>query len=317
MHAGKALLSKTKTIKDHIRLKPELRYILFGGKGGVGKTTISAATAYWLAGLSKKVCVFSIDPQASLSDIFERHIFGKGEVEVAPNLYALEIDVDKRVAQYQKEIRKGVKKIYGSKIPREVKEYINGMAADLAITVSATFDKMAELMSSGRHDYYIFDMMPHGHALRFLGLTEALKAWIDKFSKEPTGRGDLAQQIDYVRSRLDIVSGIIKDDRRTASFYVVIPEKIPILDTRRALEKFARLQIPLSGVLVNMIYPPKLLEQPNVPTYLKNRIVMQRKYVEVIKREFGRLICGFVPMFEREPKGLEMIAKVAETLFGK
>src|SRR5437899_10387351 len=73
-----------------------VKYILLGGKGGLGKTTLSAATAYWLARKGKRVCVFSTDPQASLSDIFERKIFGQGEVELAGNLYAVEIDADRR-----------------------------------------------------------------------------------------------------------------------------------------------------------------------------------------------------------------------------
>ena len=84
---------------------PERRYIMFGGKGGLGKTTFSAASAYWLAKQGYKVLVFSVDPQASLSDIFQQDIFGKGAVEIMPNLYAQEIDADQRIREYQDEIR--------------------------------------------------------------------------------------------------------------------------------------------------------------------------------------------------------------------
>ena len=78
---------------------PERRYIMFGGKGGLGKTTFSAATAYYLARQGHRVLVFSVDPQASLSDIFERDIFGKGPVEIMPNLFAQEIDADQHIKQ--------------------------------------------------------------------------------------------------------------------------------------------------------------------------------------------------------------------------
>src|SRR5437867_297514 len=91
---------------DYFASNPDVKYILFGGKGGLGKTTLSAATAYWLASRGKKVCVFSTDPQASLSDIFEKKIFGHGEVELAANLYAVEIDADQRIAEYQEVMRK-------------------------------------------------------------------------------------------------------------------------------------------------------------------------------------------------------------------
>lgn len=104
-----AILSIGEYLKNH----PNIKYILFGGKGGLGKTTLSAATAFWFAKKGKKTVVFSTDPQASLTDIFERNIFGKGEVEISPNLFALEIDADKRIADYQEEIRQKIMGIYG------------------------------------------------------------------------------------------------------------------------------------------------------------------------------------------------------------
>ena len=73
------------SLKQIFEEHPERRYIMFGGKGGLGKTTFSAATAYWLAQQGKKVLVFSVDPQASLSDIFQKDIFGKGPVKIMEN----------------------------------------------------------------------------------------------------------------------------------------------------------------------------------------------------------------------------------------
>src|SRR5574341_2598772 len=87
---------------------PERRYIMFGGKGGLGKTTFSAATGYWLAQQGKKVLIFSVDPQASLSDIFQTDLFGKGPVPIMPNLWAQEIDADQRVREYQDGIRQKI-----------------------------------------------------------------------------------------------------------------------------------------------------------------------------------------------------------------
>ena len=74
------------SLADIFEKYPERRYIMYGGKGGLGKTTFSSATAYYLAKKGKRVLVFSVDPQASLSDIFERDIFGKGNIEIMPNL---------------------------------------------------------------------------------------------------------------------------------------------------------------------------------------------------------------------------------------
>ena len=92
-------------LKEVFEQHPERRYIMFGGKGGLGKTTFSAATAYWLAASGKKVLVFSVDPQASLTDIFQKDIFGKGPVKIMENLWAQEIDADSHIKAYQDEIR--------------------------------------------------------------------------------------------------------------------------------------------------------------------------------------------------------------------
>lgn len=329
-------MSTAQSMKEYLLGNPSVRYILFGGKGGLGKTTLSAATAHWLAKNGKRVVVFSTDPQASLTDIFERNIFGKGEVEIAPNLFALEIDADRRIAEYQEEIRHKIKEMYAlTEIPEEIEDYIKSCAAEPAMAESATFDAMVDLMTSGNYDYYIFDMMPHGHAIRFLGMAQILDLWVDKIVETRkkadeygdvatvlSGKGGLAQEdqmleeLGFIRSRLDFVSNMMRDKEHTAFFYVLIPELMPILDTRKALEMFKAFDIPLTGIVINQVYPVELLHESNVPSYLKNRIQMQQKYLGDIKKEFGNLIKGAVPMFDREPKGLEMISRVSGTFLG-
>lgn len=331
------LLEIKQSISSYFKENPEIKYILFGGKGGLGKTTLSAATSYWLARRGKKVCVFSTDPQASLSDIFERKIFGLGEVEIAPNLFALEIDADKRIADYQNEIRNKIKEMYKlDKIPEEIEEYISSSSAEPAMAESATFDAMVELMSSGKYDYYVFDMMPHGHAIRFLGMADILDRWVAKIMdvrKKAAEYGDTAavlgaskgglaqedyvlNELEYIRGRLDFVSKVVRDKKTTAFFYVIIPELMPILDTRKAIAMFKEFQVEVSGVVVNQVYPLELMNQ-DVPEFLKNRIKSQRTYITQIASEFGDLIKGVVPMLDREPKGLDMISKVAELLYGE
>src|SRR5713226_8726938 len=114
-------MSLVDTFKDH----PERRYIMFGGKGGLGKTTFSAATAFWLAQQGHKVLVFSVDPQASLTDIFQKDIFGKGAVPIMQNLWAQEIDADSHIKEYQDEIRKKILDMYGfDAVPPEIEDYI-------------------------------------------------------------------------------------------------------------------------------------------------------------------------------------------------
>ncbi|HKM78537.1 MAG TPA: ArsA family ATPase [Candidatus Bathyarchaeia archaeon] len=316
---------------------PEVKYILFGGKGGLGKTTLSAATSMWLAKEGKKVCVFSTDPQASLSDIFEKKIFGQGEVEIAKNLYALEIDADKRIAEYQQEIRQKIKDIYKmDEVPEEVEDYINSSAAEPAMAESATFDAMVELMTSGKYEYYVFDMMPHGHAVRFLGMAEILDQWVLKIldvrskageygdvASVMGGKGSLAQEdmvlkeLEFIRGRLDFVSNMVRDKKHTAFFYVLIPELMPILDTQKALELFRAFNVTVSGIVVNQVYPRELKDEAGLPEFYRNKITSQQQYLEQIKKDFSGLITGVVPMLDKEPKGLEMISKITDHLYGK
>ena len=127
--------------------QPDRRYIMFGGKGGLGKTTFSAATAYYLAKTGKKVLVFSVDPQASLSDIFKQDIFGKGPVRIMDNLYAQEIDADHRIREYQEEIRKKIRDMYGmDTVPEEIDHYIQAAAAEPAMEESAIFDEVVDIV---------------------------------------------------------------------------------------------------------------------------------------------------------------------------
>ena len=148
------------------REHPERRYVMFGGKGGLGKTTFSAATGYWLAQQGHRVIVFSVDPQASLSDIFQQDIFGKGPVKIVDNLWAQEIDAETQIHAYQEEIRQKIRDMHGlDRVPDEIEEYIQAASAEPAMEESAIFDAVVDIVMAEDYDYYIYDLVPLGHAL--------------------------------------------------------------------------------------------------------------------------------------------------------
>lgn len=323
-------MSLARIFKEH----PNRRYIEFGGKGGLGKTTFSAATAYWLARQGYKVLVFSVDPQASLSDIFEMDIFGKGAVEIIPNLYAQEIDADRRIKEYQEEIRQKIRDMYGiEEIPREIEDYIQAAAAEPAMEESAIFDAVVDIVISGEYDYYIYDLVPLGHALYYLSMASVYDQWIDKITalreemqeyaevaavlqrKKQTEEDQILAELQYIKKRINTSSSILTDRERTAFFFVVTPEEMIILDTLKAAKLFARYQVPISGYIVNRVIPPELAEQ-EIPEYLRHRIEMQRRYLKQIDETFGNEVLVRVPEFERDITGLEMISRVADALFG-
>jgi arsenite-transporting ATPase len=320
-------------LKDVFLKNPDRRYIMFGGKGGLGKTTFSAATAYWLASQGKKVLVFSVDPQASLTDIFQKDIFGKGEVPIMQNLWAQEIDADKHIKDYQVEIRKKILDMYGfDQIPEEIEDYIAAASAEPAMEESAIFDAVVDIVVKGSYDYYIYDLVPLGHALYYLSMAKVYDEWINKITKlreemreyetmvakikrqKETDEDKILTELQYIKQRINASSGILTDKEKTAFFFVVVPEEMIILDTQKAAELFAKFDVPIAGYVVNRVLPTELHTQ-NVPAYLKNRLAMQDGYLEKIKTTLGNQVMGYVPEMERDVTGLAMIEKLAKIMY--
>src|SRR5512138_1425572 len=228
------------SLKEVFLNNPDRRYIMFGGKGGLGKTTFSAATAYWLASQGKKVLVFSVDPQASLSDIFQKDIFGKGPVKIMDNLWGQEIDADQHIKQYQDEIRKKILDMYGfDKVPDEIEQYIQAASAEPAMEESAIFDAVVDIVVKGSYDYYIYDLVPLGHALYYLSMAKVYDEWINRITKlrqemaeyeavdsrmkheKKTEEDQILGELTYIKNRINTSSRILTDREKTAFFFVV------------------------------------------------------------------------------------------------
>ena len=319
-------------LADIFEKYPNRHYIMFGGKGGLGKTTFSAGTAYYLAKKGKKVLVFSVDPQASLSDIFERDIFGKGNIEIMPNLFAREVDADKRIHDYQEEIRQKILDMYGmKKIPEEIESYIKASSAEPAMEESAIFDAVVDIVVKGDFDYYIYDLVPLGHALYYLSMAAVYDAWLEKITglreqmrdydkaiatmkREKTTEDEIYNELMYIKDRIGASSKIMTDTEKTAFFFVVNPEEMTIVDTEKAAKLFAKYDVPLAGYVVNRVINRDLLNE-NIPTYLKNRIEMQANALDIIDKKLGSSVLARVPEFDSEIKGLNTIRELAEVMF--
>jgi arsenite-transporting ATPase len=324
-------MSLKRVFEEH----PERRYIMFGGKGGLGKTTFSAATAYWLAQQGKKVLVFSVDPQASLSDIFQKDIFGKGPVKIMENLWAQEIDADQHIKAYQQEIRQKILDMYGfDEVPEEIEQYIQAASAEPAMEESAIFDAVVDIVVQSDYDYYIYDLVPLGHALYYLSMAKVYDEWINKITKlreemreyeemvsrlkreKETEEDHILKELQYIRGRINASSQILTDKQKTAFFFVVVPEEMIIFDTKKAAELFAKFDVPIAGYVVNRVLPEELLRE-NVPAYLRNRMQMQQGYLAKIEEDLGTQVVARVPEMERDVTGLDMIKKLSEIMYGE
>lgn len=324
----------TKKMSDLYKSGSETRVSIFAGKGGLGKTTCSAALSSWLAKEKRRTLCFSTDPQASLSDIFESDIFGKGKKELAKNLFVMEIDADKRIAIFQEEVRQKIRDMYGiTEIPKEIDEYISATSAEPAMHESATYDAMASLLATKEYDNYVFDMPPFGHGIRMVSMARILDMWITKMEETRkksqeygdtayriqqkgagSGQDEMLGELQEIREKLGLFQQILTDTKRTAFYMVIIPEMMAILDTTRALDMFDQLDIEMSGVVINQVYPRELLQRKDLGDFLRNRIESQQKYLVQIEDELKKYVCAVIPMLDREPKGLDLIGKVSDIM---
>ncbi|HPU30203.1 MAG TPA: TRC40/GET3/ArsA family transport-energizing ATPase, partial [Syntrophorhabdaceae bacterium] len=240
---------------------------------------------------------------------------------------------DRRVKEYQEEIRKKILDMYGmEKIPDEIESYIQAAAAEPAMEESAIFDEVVDIVVKGGYDYYIYDLVPLGHALYYLSMVSVYDEWIDKITnlrkqireydqvaavikrEKDLEEDEILNELLYIKDRINKSSSILTDKEKTAFFFVVTAEEMVINDTVKAAELFAKFDVPLSGYIVNRVLSDELKGQ-NIPEYLKHRLEMQEKYLKVIKDTFKDQIHAYVPEMERDVTGLEMIEKLAQKMF--
>jgi len=184
----------------------------------------------------------------------------------------------------------------------------------------------------GDYDYYIYDLVPLGHALYYLSMANVYDEWINKITKlreemreyeemvsrlrreKETEQDQILQELLYIKNRINTSAGILTDKTKTAFFFVVIPEAGVINDTQRAAKMFAQFNVPLAGYVVNRVIPHELLGQ-NIPEYLRHRIAMQDQNLVGVRTAFGDRVLAMVPEMERDVTGLPMIEKLAAGMF--
>jgi arsenite-transporting ATPase len=250
------------------------------------------------------------------------------------NLWAQEIDADSHIKAYQDEIRKKIRDMYGlDKVPEEIESYIQAASAEPAMEESAIFDAVVDVVVKEDYDYYIYDLVPLGHALYYLSMAKVYDEWINKVTKlredmreyeemvsrlkreKDTEQDEILKELIYIKGRINASSKILTDKEMTAFFFVVTPEDMIIRDTEKAAKLFAQFDVPIGGYVVNRVIPHELIDQ-NIPDYLRNRIQMQDKYIGAIQTTFGKDVLAYVPELERDVTGLPMIEKLAKIMYG-
>ncbi len=331
------MLSKIKNslkglTKQKLEKENGTKYIMFGGKGGVGKTTMSAVTGIFCAEQGLKTVIVSTDPAHSLRDSFEQE-FGHEPTKVngMDNLYVVEIDPQKAMEEYKDKLKSQVDE--NPMLGGMLEEQLEMASLSPGTDESAAFDVFLRYMDSNEFDVVVFDTAPTGHTLRFLGLPENMDKYMTKMiklKKQMSGFmkmmkkmmpfGGKGEDIDYdkaleemeaMKEKITRARNILADPERTSFRLVVIPEEMSILESERAMRALEKYKIPIDAVIVNQVIPEDV-----ECDFCRARRGLQQKRLETIKEKFGEKVIAHVPLLRTEAKGLDALKEISKVLYG-
>lgn len=313
---------------EYIATKPGLKYVFFGGKGGVGKTVMAGTAALWFAQQGKRTLLASTNPVHSLSSLLGQDVFGR-PVQITPHLDAYEIDTRETIEKSKVEIAEKIRWFLKfADIPTKADDFVETATMNPAFEESAMFENMINLMFEDKYDVYVFDTAPTANARRLLGMSKVYSLWVGKMleSRKEAEAMRLSLSfrkqeekdplLDYLlsfRERMGNAQVLLTDHDKTSFFFVTLPEALPIAVIRRFVGWFNEFGIPVGGVIVNGVIQTTEVTQDS-SEFVKNRVQMQKGYLNQIDEIFPD-VRGRVPLFEREVRGIEMLERVAEKLF--
>ncbi len=315
----------------YVRNTPKLRYIYFGGKGGVGKTVMAGSTALWYARQGKRTMLASTNPVHSLSGLLNQDVFGRHTpVQGVNNLWAYEIDTKDTIERSKREIREKVQWFLKfADISTTADEFVESATMNPAFEESAMFENMVDLMLKNEYDVYVFDTAPTANARRLLGMSQVYSLWVSKMLKSReearslrellsfTKKKEADPLMDYLvtfRDRMGHARELLTDPELTAFFFVTLPEALPIAVITRFIGWFRDFGIPVGGVIVNMLIDNSQVTA-TAPDFVHNRVAMQERYMDEIWEKFEGKVRSVVPLYETEVRGVPMLSRTAEKLF--
>jgi arsenite-transporting ATPase len=310
---------------------PKVKYIFFGGKGGVGKTVMAGAAAIWFARQGKKTLLASTNPVHSLSNLLNQDVFGKPALICdEQRCYAFEIDTRESIERSKQEIREKISWFLKfADITVQADEFVESATMNPAFEESAMFENMLDLMFKDEYEIYVFDTAPTANARRLLGMSKVYSLWVQKMLKSREEAQSLRQALSYskkkekdplmeyliqFKERMDRAKVLLTDPALTAFFFVTLPESLPIAVITRFIQWFHEFGIPVGGVIVNGLIPKETVKADS-PPFVHNRVKMQDEHMEKIWQTFGDGVRSIVPLFETEIQGPAMLRRLADKLF--
>lgn len=319
------------SMSQYMAENPTLKYMFFGGKGGVGKTVMAGVTACHLAQQGKRTLLASTNPVHSLSGLLGENVFGKHTpVTGVPNLWAYEIDTKDTIERSKQEIKTKIQWFLKfAEISTKADDFVESATMNPAFEESAMFENMIDLMFSNEYDAYVFDTAPTANARRLLGMSKVYGLWVNKMLKSREEARSLRETLsftkkkeqdpllDYLlsfRDRMEHARVLLTDPALTAFFFVTLPEALPIAVITRFISWFHDFGIPVGGVLVNMVIDRKQVG-PDAAEFVQNRVQMQQEHMVTVWEKFGNGVRAIVPLYETEIRGVPMLKRTVPDVF--
>jgi arsenite-transporting ATPase len=319
------------------------RLLLFGGKGGVGKTTTSAATAVWLADAGLRVLLVSSDPAHSTSDSLDVEIGSEPTpIEGVPGLFGLEMDPESKISSVLPKMGEMMNGLNGSggfgglgglsmMLDPNAKDEMNAIKEEVkasemvipGLDEALAFDELLRHVEDPTWDVIVFDTAPTGHTLRFLSLPELIESWSDKIIRMMRVSGGLRSmlfgrkesdsmkdELERFRRRVLHVRRVLSNESITSFTLVTIPERMGINETLRAHASLKEYNLPVPNCLVNRLTPE--FDHP----FLQNRRSAELARVEELKQEMTGVNIATMELLDDEVVGIDSLRNVGYRLYG-
>lgn len=297
-----------------------------GGKGGVGKSTSAAALALLLSERQQqKTLLVSTDPAHNVGDIFHKPLKNK-PLEVSPNLDAVEIDPAAECRNYIKTVKENIRGVVSSQMQAEVNRQIDAASSSPGAEEAALFDRIVSIIldEGGQYDAIVFDTAPTGHTIRLLTLPEIMGVWIDGMLQRRKKTTDhytqllndgepiddpTYQVLQRRKQRFAAVRQILLDNQSTCFIFVLNAERLPILETSKAIKLLKQ-----HGLEVNTLFINKVLGEAAAGEFWQKRRKTEEEYLDWINREFPAQQKCQIPLFETDINSITLLSSFASCL---
>lgn len=303
-----------------------MRVLLYTGKGGVGKTSISAATAVRCAELGYRTIIISTDAAHSLSDVFKIEL-SDNPVEITKNLYGVEVDPNSEIRNNWGDIQRYITAFLKSQGIEEV------VAEEIAILPGIdelmSLLKIRDFYESKEYDCIILDCAPTGATVKLLSIPDVFKWYIQKLLPIerrvmkvikpvaerivpfPLPEQDVYNAIEYLYEKLEGLNKIMLDNKTTSIRLVINPERMVIKEAQRAYA-----YLSLFGYNVDSVFANRLFSEDITDTVYAKWLGIQKKYLSEAEEIFSPLPIFRVKFFEKEIGGIKDLSTLAQECFG-